>query len=46
MDGIPDADYQVQWFDPRTGLWLDIASVTSVDRTEGILTLPLFPGEE
>lgn len=47
LSGVtPNAAYQVQWFDPRTGLWIDETSVATAD-SGGTLRLPTFPsGEE
>jgi hypothetical protein len=47
LSGVtPNAAYQVQWFDPRTGLWIDETSVATAD-SAGTLRLPTFPsGEE
>ena len=40
---VRDADYSAQWFDPRTGAWIEIGLLhSSVDAQ---IHLPEFPGE-
>jgi hypothetical protein len=47
LSGLPAGrEYQLQWFDPRTGRWLDPASSRKMATvaTDGSIALPLFPG--
>lgn len=41
-------DYKADWYDPRTGRWLDVSasSETIAVAQDGTLRLPLFPGEK
>jgi hypothetical protein len=42
---VPGVRYRAQWFNPRTGVWLDAGSgVLAADAT-GKIDLPLFPGD-
>jgi hypothetical protein len=42
-DAIPNAKYEVRWFNPRTGKWLD-EEMLAAD-AEGKVALPNFPGD-
>ncbi len=47
VSGLPAGrEYQVHWFDPRTGRWRDVAasSKTITAATDGTIRLPPFPG--
>jgi hypothetical protein len=41
---LPDRAYDAQWFDPRTGEWIDGGTLTADQRC--YIALPAFPGEE
>jgi hypothetical protein len=48
LSGLPAGrEYQFQWFDPRTGRWLDTAATfqTISSPADGTIPLPPFPGE-
>jgi hypothetical protein len=42
----PDAKYEAQWFNPRTGEWSDIGSGTLTANSTGKIALPNFPGDK
>jgi hypothetical protein len=44
LSGLPAGrGYQVRWYDPRTGHWLDAAKITAAP--DGTARLPSFPGD-
>jgi Putative collagen-binding domain of a collagenase len=47
LSGLPARrEYQVRWFDPRTGRWLDAATSSKMITVaaDGTIRLPPFPG--
>ena len=45
LSGLPAGrQYHTQWFDPRTGRWLEGATKTLVTTSDGKIQLPPFPG--
>lgn len=42
---VPNATYQAQWFDPRTGEWAKVGSGTLTANVWGQITLPAFPSD-
>ena len=47
LSGLPGGrDYQVQWYDPRTGRWLNTSTKSRkiTVATDGTIPLPVFPG--
>jgi hypothetical protein len=43
---LPGGKYTAQWFNPRTGAWLDAGSGVLTADTNGKIALPRFPGDE
>ena len=41
----PSSTYRAQWFDPRTGKWLDAGDGFAQSNAIGVMALPPFPGD-
>lgn len=41
----PSSTYRAQWFDPRTGKWIDAGDGFAQSNAVGVIALPPFPGD-